>query len=372
VPERLRVDAVRGELIGADEALFVYFPAPDSSHVFVVDADTLRHFALPPSVELREAENSLVRALSSPPRHEADGSVSPADAQRWRRAARRLGTLVLPEEARAFVAEHRAVTVVGADLLSWFPFECLLLDDERTIGEAIAVSHLPSVPFGLALRRRDRLPVGDVAFRLIAAPEHSRSTRAAWPELESLPVDKRALLRVAARYAKAELFLGRDATRAALLAEPAATVVQLLCHGVYDASRLRPAGLLLAPDPAGAYDGPLWCEDAELQPTADLVVLAACGAGRGPQRRGDESVNHLGGAFLGAGARAVVQSHADLDYRATLRLSETLHARLATGGTSPAEALRAARAELRADPRFDHPYYHSLLQVLGLGHDPIF
>ena len=38
----------------------------------------------------------------------------------------------------------------------------------------------------------------------------------------------------------------------------------------------------------------------------------------------------------------------------------------------PSEAsVRAARAELKKTARFNHPYYHSLLQVVGLGHDPV-
>ena len=98
------------------------------------------------------------------------------------------------------------------------------------------------------------------------------------------------------------------------------------------------------------------------------MLLAACGAGRAPLLRGEDGVGAFGGALLSAGARAVVLSPADLDLEATLELLGTFNAGLA-GGASPAEAMRAARRRLAGAGRLDHPYFHSLLRVVGLGHD---
>ncbi len=99
------------------------------------------------------------------------------------------------------------------------------------------------------------------------------------------------------------------------------------------------------------------------------MILSACGSARGPLRLGADGVVSLGGAFLSAGARCVILSRFDLELGAVLALMQTLHERLAAGA-SPAEALRAARHALSADPRFAHPFYFAGLQAVGLGARP--
>jgi CHAT domain-containing protein len=142
-------------------------------------------------------------------------------------------------------------------------------------------------------------------------------------------------------------------------------VLQFLTHGLYDPMRSRPAALLLSP--GRADDGRLFGDAIEAElPAPELVILSACGAARGPARLGDDGVTSLGGAFLSAGARCVILSRYDLELEATLLLTRHLFARL-DGGDSPAEALRAARAELSADPRFAHPFFHAGVQAVGLG-----
>jgi hypothetical protein len=81
-------------------------------------------------------------------------------------------------------------------------------------------------------------------------------------------------------------------------------------------------------------------------------------------RRGDDGIHHLGGAFLRAGASAVILSFADLEYHSTLKLLASLHRNLAAG-CSPARALRRARQEMASQPRTDWPYLHSLVQIRG-------
>jgi hypothetical protein len=146
-------------------------------------------------------------------------------------------------------------------------------------------------------------------------------------------------------------------------------VLHFFTHGLRDPELERPAGLLLAAD--GIHGGRLWCGQAEDLAVPPLVVLSVCGAGRGPVREGSGPVTHLGGAFLFAGADAVVHSHSDLYELPTLALMEVLHARLAAGD-SPAEALRRARCALVEGGEWTDPYYHGLLRVIGLAHRPVF
>ncbi|MCI0634546.1 MAG: CHAT domain-containing protein, partial [Actinobacteria bacterium] len=88
------------------------------------------------------------------------------------------------------------------------------------------------------------------------------------------------------------------------------------------------------------------------------------GAARGHRRVGEDGGTHLGGAFLYAGADAVVLASASVEVAATAALVEVLHRELAAG-KDVAHALHAARrAVAEKEP---HPYYHSLLRVVGLG-----
>ena len=146
-------------------------------------------------------------------------------------------------------------------------------------------------------------------------------------------------------------------------------MLHVLTHGVFDRGRERPSGLVLSPDAGDAQaSGLFWCAGAEALPACSpLVVLTACGSAAGPERVGDAGASHFGGAFLRRGACAVVLSHDDLAHEATVALMETFHVELA-GGASPAEALRAARAELATSSRWRDPFYRDLIHATGLAH----
>ena len=105
-------------------------------------------------------------------------------------------------------------------------------------------------------------------------------------------------------------------------------------------------------------------------PLPPLVIVTACGAGRGPQRWGEDLGSGLAGPLLAAGAQAVVIASGPLEYKAALALSETFHGAL-VDGASPAEALRRARIALARDPDRSHPA-HVRLRVVGRGHAPLF
>jgi CHAT domain-containing protein len=162
-----------------------------------------------------------------------------------------------------------------------------------------------------------------------------------------------------------------DAAPASLVSAAAegAAILHVVCHGVYDDSRERGALLALAPAPGD--DGLVDCEEVEVMPgTARLVILSACGAARGPRRVGDDALTHLGGAFLEAGARAVVVSARPVELRATTRLMVAFHRALARGAPTAA-ALRDARRELASDADPLDAFHLAQFEVLGLGSAPV-
>ena len=366
---------VQEELIRPGEGLLVYLPAADGTHLFGAGRDGVLHELLPPSDALRGLRDDLVAGLLRPPPLDAAGSVEAGARARVAAAAEALAAELLPPRIRSAIEGWSRLTVVGADLLGWVPFECLPVEGIGVLGIERALAYLPSVPIGLELRRRAARGAeeGRDGVLLLASPVHSEEARGTWPELVPLELPDGALAALVQPFqppgGRARVVSGPAAARPAL--EPAALrsvgVLEIVTHGVYDFQRDRPAGLILSPsegDPTGLF----WCEDAERLASPPLVLLAACGAGRAPLLRGEDGVGAFGGALLSAGARAVVLSPADLDLEATLELLGTFNAGLA-GGASPAEAMRAARRRLAGAGRLDHPYFHSLLRVVGLGHD---
>ena len=151
-------------------------------------------------------------------------------------------------------------------------------------------------------------------------------------------------------------------------------MLHLLVHGIQDYTRERSAGLLMSAVSAktGPGDsGKVWSDRLEGISAPSLVVMTACGTGRGPARWGDPGVSNLAGILFERGADTVILPYANLAYEATTRLSGSFH-RFLRKGHGPAEALRRARVELARDENFRDPFYHSLLHVRGLPHRPIF
>ena len=90
-------------------------------------------------------------------------------------------------------------------------------------------------------------------------------------------------------------------------------------------------------------------------------MLSACETALADHRRGDEAVG-LVGAFLGGGASRVVASRWRVDDAATGALMRGFYAEW-RGGATPAAALRAARAALRA--RQPHPFFWAAFDLHG-------
>ena len=82
---------------------------------------------------------------------------------------------------------------------------------------------------------------------------------------------------------------------------------------------------------------------------------------------GDQALDGLVRAFVGAGGRSVIASHWPVpdDYDATKRLISGLFT--APPGTSTATALRTAEQALMDDPLTSHPYYWSGFAIVGDG-----
>jgi tetratricopeptide (TPR) repeat protein len=358
-----------------DALLLYYLPAPDQSHLFILHGDELRHELLAGTFEIERLRRAFLGVVSRSPAG-LDAVALESRARGIADAGAALSAALLPPSACAVLRRTDQVTISGAGSLGYIPFELLPLQGDGGAARELGLTHdadyWPSIP--VAVSRTQALPTEstNTGLLLVADPTVSEGLKAKYEELLPLGLDDEEFgeLRDLAR-GETRLLIGEGATLSALRSElkskPPA-ILHITTHGVYDYTRGRPAGLVLAPD--GDLDPMLWCGEAEDLAVPALVMLGACGAARGPRRRGGDGLAHLSGAFQLAGARAVIASHADVALGASLALMKVVHRELALG-ESPASALRQARAELREHAAYGDPFYWGLVHVAGLGQHPI-
>lgn len=361
---RATVALARERLLGEGEGWLFYLPAVDRTHVFALDRERVVHCETERRDPLFAACQEFVSVATRPPL-----GLAAARAAELHAAGTAAAAALLPEPIAERVQHWTDVVVVGADFVRAVPFEALPLRSGEFLGLARAVSYLPSVPFALAAAA-EPLPGGRrFDCTLAAAPPAPREGEFAGLPLLEFTADDVARIHDVYGAARFHEVVGPAFDRAALLdlAKASGRVLQVWTHGLSSLERERPAGLLV-----GGREPAFWCDDAERVAWPPLVVLAACGAARGPLRIGEDGVSHLGGALLRGGARAVVLPAADVEVEATKRLMFLFHHHLRRLGQSPARALHAARVALAAEPEFRDPFYWALIQVHGLGQEPLF
>ncbi|HTF89963.1 MAG TPA: CHAT domain-containing protein [Planctomycetota bacterium] len=292
-------------------------------------------------------------------------------------ALERHGKLVadtlFPAEIRARMAGWKSVTIVGADLMDGLPFEAIPLGGPEVLGIRFAIDRAPSLPVQVKLANRRAKtpppPADKAGLWLVAAPAIPAWADPALRGLAPIPFNDANRKAVQKPYPKLEqAFIGETATRAALEAPGLclASVLQVTAHGTVMPKKERSAALVLRPMSKGD-DGILDCDEVEEKlHVPDTVVLSSCSAAHSEQRYGEDGLNHLGGAFMFAGASCVVLSSHPVEAGAMQALMEVFHQRL-SAGDSRAESMRAAREAVAKNPRFPHPFYYSLVQVTGLG-----
>ena len=362
------VNELLDRLVEERRGLLIYMPGPDRGHVFAVDRAQRIHAEMPPFLALNELREAFVVLATAPPDRFGD-------TEKLHCAGDALGSVLLPDTIRARVQTWSAATIVGLELLDYVPFEFLPLEGGRDLGEDLAVAYLPSLPMGALLAEHpDPLDTpAAVDLFLLASPSVGAAAEELGPKITVIPFEATHRDQLTSAFApeRVRVFTGDEAHRGRLASADAigARVLQILAHGVPEPELGREAALVLAPT-EGDDTGLLEARDVRDAPTAPLVVLTACSAGRRPLRRGEDGLGGLGGAFLSAGARAVLLSPNELELQSQYELLRVFYRRLVRGD-SPAESLRIARRHLAGDPRWAHPYYGSVY-LAGLGHEPVF
>jgi hypothetical protein len=358
---------VQSKLLPPGTGALVYFPFRDRSLLFTVDAE---HGV---ALHVLEGERALI-PLARP--WKSDVLTSPAGLSTQERDLRRariaslggkLSSTLLPPPVVEWVHAYSSILIVGSDLLGELPFEALPLADQGPLGLVKAIGYLPSLPLGVHLHDRAMARAEGLATDLCLVADVRKGPDPG--ALEPLPFGPDELEDLLAPFQpdRAQTLLRERATLAELGRQDLARtgILTFITHGALDASRERPQGLVLSGGES------LWCEDAESwRGGPRLIVLAACGAGRGPLREGDGPAANLGAAFLRGGADCVALAEAQLAYRPTLRLLGTFQRGLAQG-LAPGEAMRLARVHVARSEGGEDPFYFALVRLLGLSNRPV-
>ncbi|MFT7671282.1 MAG: tetratricopeptide (TPR) repeat protein [Planctomycetota bacterium] len=308
--------------------------------------------------------------------HEADLLTFPGDLSvgqtrarslRLKESGEQLAHSLFPQELRNQLALWSRVYVVGRDELFGLSLEALPLDDGVPFGCSHAVIDLPCLPVVPKLAQRADMGDDDRGIRLVADSLVPKSVVQRYGIAARLELTKSSLMAELGlgSGSLAQLFMHKQATQEAMRRGSGEGVLHLIVHGVIDPYRDLSILLALTPDKL-TPDGLSGVESVRAGACAPLVLLSVCSSADSAPRGGDPGANHLGGAFIEAGAHTVVLSPGEVRLDATLLFYRAFYEGRARG-VSSAEATREARVALRQDSRFTDPFFWGQLRVFGIG-----
>ncbi len=358
----LKADEIARRL--GEDVLVEYFVADSELFLWTVRDGAIRLVGLGDPAPVLEAVGKLHRHLSN-------GSEPPSALVDYL-SSQLLGSLEeLPEATRLWIAPDRR--------LRYVPFEILPVpvpvpgpgsrEDRELLIDRAQVSYLPSawaLPDGLERPRASRSELGFLGFGAaampVAFPYPSWVSRL---DLEPLPAARRELESAARRIpGEHRVLLGPDATEASFREHAGRTggVIHFATHAPLVEQWNRGSAILLTP--GGGDDGMLTPDEiAATSIEPDLVVLAACATALGGRQDG-RALTTLTGAFLAAGARAVLATLWPVGDQGTEVFMEQFYYQLSRG-LAPAEALRRTKLRFRADERWRGSWLWSGYVLMG-------
>jgi tetratricopeptide (TPR) repeat protein len=286
-------------------------------------------------------------------------------------AARQLSEWLFPPELRTKLPDSGTLVVVAHGTLNLVPFAVLPLGPAgEPLGLRYGLRYAPSLA---SLAEAERRP--------IHSPSRGNALVVGNPRMPTVhsSTGQKVVLgplvgaeneaRWVAQEVGTTVLAGGAATEAEVRARlPGASIVHLASHGYAYGSEARARDSFIALASGSEQDGLLTVGEVldEIAPlSAELVVLSACQTGLGDLKQAEGTVG-LQRAFLAKGARSVLVSLWSVSDEATEQLMRRFYAHWLRG-SSKAEALRRAQAEVRGEPgsRFHDPRYWAAFQLVG-------
>ncbi len=397
--------------LAADELFLAIIPMEDSVYTWSIRADgTIGfHRAALAERELQQQVDAIRQTL--------DVAEMGAKAPRFDhgKAHALYQQLFAPFDADLEGRRHLVISASGS--LAKLPFAVLPRTaaapaDPREAAwliKDIAISHVPSASGWMSLKKLSQQPSaaepllawGDPQFdpetRQVASAATTRAvlaTRATgenqrsivdaaaflnYSRLPALPETRQEvteLARILGATPGQDLVLGRDATRASVLARNQSgqlarkQVVVFATHGLLagDLPGLTQPALALAATRDPRESPLLTLEDVlGLKLNADWVVLSACNTA-GADGRAEEALSGLARGFFYAGSRSLLVTHWSVESESAMRLTtRTFEAYKVNPALRRAEALRLAMLDTMQAPQFSHPAYWAPYALVGEG-----
>ena len=318
-------------------AVIQYFATAHELFIFVVTGDSFHLHSV--SLDQSELDELVLDYLKKLRR------ATPDDGD-LARLSKRLSSLLI-EPVYEDVAKSETLILIPSGRLNILPFASLLDESDSP----------------LAARKRLVFLAKATDFMKISGsrPKEVNEMVAFANATLDLPSAQREGEKVSEMFHDSKLFVGAEATRENLLQYASgADVLHLATHGLSDPLDALNNYLALA------GSGRLSQEEIfnlELSDTS-LVTLSACNTALSNTTEYD-FVASIAEAFWIAGSRSVVASVWSVDDDSTERLMTEFYRGLKEDGLGKAEALQKAQLAVRAEPRFQHPYFWAGFMLFG-------
>jgi len=287
--------------------------------------------------------------------------------QRLEELGRSLSETLFPLALRTRLEAHDAIFLAGRDNIAGLSIEALPLAGQTfPLGCTYALREVPALAVASELGRRATARAEGDSIRLVADARAAPSVCARYGIPATLGIERERIIAELDLPTKqvAHVAVGGSATRAQLRSTADQQVLHLITHGVRD--RSRELAMMLALTPNADDDGLMGIDAIRGTSTSALVLLSVCSGAEAATRSGDAGANHLGGAFIEAGADTVVLSSGSVQLDATLTFYRAFYASVLQG-TGAAEAATDARRALFQNERFSDPYHWGQIRVFGSG-----
>src|SRR4030043_1319523 len=186
-------------------------------------------------------------------------------------------------------------------------------------------------------------------------------------DFSSLPQSDREMKEISSFFSKNDrtICLHREASKGMIknLSLEDYQIIHFACHGFIDEKIPYRSVLVLSWDEQSREEGFLQVREiANLRLAAELVVLSACGTGRGRIGKG-EGILGLTRSFFYSGARSVVSSLWKIGDKATAKFMRHFYFYLSQKNNK-AQALRLAKVEMLKS-KYSHPFYWAPFVLYG-------
>ena len=270
--------------------------------------------------------------------------------------------------------DKKHLVLIPSGLICDVPFQALMNEDGRYLIEDFSISYAPSLT-ALAEMQTNRRELSGQSYKgdflAFGNPKLSGEmvaklrVRYRDGRLDNLPEAETEVRTIGKFYSKNRIALGSSATEDLWLSEAANyRILHLATHGLSDGDKPLYSHVLLSAnvDADGLIEAR---EIAEMNLTAEMVVLSACETARGREIDGEGMVG-LAWSFAAAGVPVVVASSWKVDSENTAGLMIDFYSKInEMPALSKAAALRHAALKKLNSEKTRHPFFWAGFSIFG-------